>query len=87
VLKLLETRGELVAWRDPAPGAEPEWCDAEVMRRLRRRTLARARNEVAPVDAATLGRFLPAWHGVGGRAERGPDDRLMEAVLQLEGSR
>jgi hypothetical protein len=42
--------------RDPTARAEPEWCDAEVMRRLRRRTLARARDEIAPVDAATLGR-------------------------------
>ena len=83
VLRLLETAGTLVHGEIRPLGAEPEWCDAEVMRRLRRRTLARARDEIAPVDAATLGRFLPAWHGIG-EGLKGPD-RLMEAVLQLEG--
>jgi ATP-dependent helicase Lhr and Lhr-like helicase len=45
-------------------GAEREWCDPEVLRLLRRRSLARLRREVEPVDAAALGRFLPAWQGV-----------------------
>ncbi len=83
VLRLLETRGTLIHGEIRPMGSEPEWCDAEVMRRLRRRTLARARDEIAPVDAAALGRFLPAWHGIG-EGLKGPE-RLMEAVLQLEG--
>jgi ATP-dependent helicase Lhr and Lhr-like helicase len=83
VLRLLETRGELVRGEIRPLGSEPEWCDPEVLRRLRRRTLAKARHAVAPVDGATLGRFLPAWHGIG-EDIKGPD-RLMEAVLQLEG--
>jgi ATP-dependent Lhr-like helicase len=83
LLRLLETRGELVRGEIRPLGCEPEWCDPEVLRRLRRRTLARARDAVAPVDAATLGRFLPAWHGIG--EELSGPDRLMEAVLQLEG--
>jgi ATP-dependent Lhr-like helicase len=41
-----------------------EWCDVEVLRRLRSRSLAALRHEVEPVDAATLGRFLPAWQHV-----------------------
>lgn len=49
------------------PGAAgPEWCDSEVLRRLRRRSLAAARHEVEPVSTATLGRFLPDWHHLGG---------------------
>ncbi|ESQ12490.1 MAG: hypothetical protein N838_16725 [Thiohalocapsa sp. PB-PSB1] len=83
VLRLLETQGKLVYGEMRPLGSELEWCDAEVMRQLRRRTLARARDEVAPVDAATLGRFLPAWHGIG-EGLQGPD-RLLEAVVQLEG--
>ena len=83
VLRLLETRGTLVQGEIRPLGSGPEWCDAEVLRRLRRRTLARARDAVAPVDAATLGRFLPAWHGIG-EDLKGPE-RLLEAVLQLEG--
>lgn len=87
VLKLLETRGELVHGEIRPFGNEPEWCDAEVMRRLRRRTLARARDEVAPVDGATLGRFLPDWHGIGAESRQARDsrERLLEALLQLEG--
>jgi ATP-dependent helicase Lhr and Lhr-like helicase len=41
-----------------------EWCDAEVLRLLRRRCLARLRKEVEPVPPTALGRFLPAWHGI-----------------------
>ncbi len=41
-----------------------EWCDAEVLRLLRRRCLARLRKEVEPVPPDVLGRFLPAWHGI-----------------------
>ncbi|MFB1488589.1 MULTISPECIES: DNA glycosylase AlkZ-like family protein [unclassified Thiocapsa] len=83
VLGLLETRDELIRGEIRPLGSEPEWCDPEVLRRLRRRTLAKARDAVAPVDAATLGRFLPAWHGIGEEI-KGPD-RLMDALLQLEG--
>jgi ATP-dependent Lhr-like helicase len=42
-----------------------EWCDSEVLRRLRRRSLAAMRAEVEPVPASALARFLPAWQGVG----------------------
>ena len=49
------------------PGATgQEWCDSEVLRRLRSRSLAALRHEVEPVDTATYGRFLPAWQNVGG---------------------
>lgn len=68
VLQLLETRGLLVRGELRPQGSTPEWCDAEVLRQLRRRTLARARDAVAPVDATTFGRFLPAWHGIGTEA-------------------
>nr|WP_242519279.1 DEAD/DEAH box helicase [Halochromatium roseum] len=83
VLRLLESQGTLVYGEIRPNGSSPEWCDAEVMRQLRRRTLARARDQVAPVDGATLGRFLPAWHGIG-EGRKGPD-RLFEALIQLEG--
>ena len=41
-----------------------QWCDAEVLRLVRRRCLARLRKEVEPVPPEALGRFLPAWHGI-----------------------
>lgn len=54
-------------------GTGTEWCDAEVLRRLRRRSLARLRQEVEPVDPEALARFLPAWqHLTSGSATRAP---------------
>ena len=83
VLQGLAREGLLVQGEIRPGGAELDWCDAEVLRRLKRRTLARLRNEVAPVDAATLGMFLPEWHGLG-EGRQGPE-RLLEALTQLEG--
>ncbi len=60
-----------------------EWCDAEVLRRLRRRSLAAARKEVEPVEPAALGRFLPAWQSVGGRFRA--VDGVLSVVEQLAG--
>ncbi|KQZ70085.1 ATP-dependent helicase [Nocardioides sp. Root151] len=68
-------------------GSGDEWCDAEVLRRLRRRSLARLRKEVEPVDPEALGRFLPPWQHVTGRARgalRGVDG-VLAAVDQLAG--
>ena len=59
-------------------GSGAEWCDAEVLRRLRRRSLARLRHEVEPVEPATLGRFLPAWQHV--VPSTGPNTRGLRGV-------
>jgi ATP-dependent helicase Lhr and Lhr-like helicase len=64
-------------------GAAHEYTDPDVLRQLRRRSLARLRREVEPVDPRVLARFLPAWQGVGSGA--GGLGRLLEAVAQLEG--
>ncbi|MEU1429117.1 ATP-dependent helicase [Nocardia sp. NPDC005746] len=67
------------------PGAAgTEWCDSEVLRRLRRRSLAAARKEVEPVATAALGRFLPSWQHVGTGELRGVDG-VAAVVEQLAG--
>jgi ATP-dependent Lhr-like helicase len=73
-------------------GAEREWCDPEVLRLLRRRSLARLRREVEPVEQTALARFLPAWHGIASVGEARPSvsqqaalERLAEVVDQLTG--
>jgi ATP-dependent Lhr-like helicase len=58
-------RGELSPLGHDPRGAGMEYCDAPVLRRLRRASLARLRAEVEPVEPAALGRFLPSWHGIG----------------------
>jgi ATP-dependent Lhr-like helicase len=65
-------------------GVEREWCDAEVLRRLRRMSLAALRREVEPVDGAALARFLPAWQGAA--APGGGPDALVEAIARLQGA-
>ncbi|WP_305095329.1 ATP-dependent helicase [Prescottella sp. R16] len=66
------------------PGASgSEWCDTEVLRRLRRRSLAAAREGIEPVGTAALGRFLPDWQHVGGEL-RGVDG-VVTVVEQLAG--
>src|SRR5439155_16762439 len=91
-LARLLASGSLLRGEFRPGGSEREWCDPEVLRLLRRRSLARLRQEVEPVAPETLGRFLPAWHGV---AEVGTDlpalrgtaglERLAEVVDQLSG--
>ncbi len=67
------------------PGtAGGEWCDAQVLRRLRRRSLAAARHEVEPVSTAAFARFLPAWQHVGSGELRGVDG-VATVVEQLAG--
>jgi ATP-dependent Lhr-like helicase len=83
VLRWLESEGTVVHGEIRPGGSALDWCDAEVLRKLRRRTLARLRHEVAPVEARTLGRFLPDWHGIGCQAS-GPE-RVLEVIAQLEG--
>jgi ATP-dependent Lhr-like helicase len=77
-----------------------EWCDAGVLRRVRRRSLAALRKEVEPVEPDALARFLPSWQGVTAvhpgrltpsglhepRAGHGSVDRTFEAIEQLQGA-
>ncbi|HEY7047733.1 MAG TPA: ATP-dependent helicase, partial [Jatrophihabitantaceae bacterium] len=65
-------------------GVGIEWCDAEVLRLIRRRSLAALRREVEPVSSDALARFLPAWQNVTAQRLRGPDG-LLRVVEQLAG--
>ena len=79
LLHELERADALVRGELRPGGTEREWCDPEVLRRLRRASLAALRREVEPTEQAALGRFLPAWHGIGRRAS------LREALVPLQG--
>ena len=78
-LARLEQEGRLVRGELRPGGVEREWCDPDVLRRLRRATLARLRKEVEPVEQPALARFLPAWQGVDRKAT------LREALVPLQG--
>jgi ATP-dependent Lhr-like helicase len=83
VLEALAARERLQSGELDPRGSEREWCDPEVLRRLRQRTLAQLRREIEAVDAATFARFLAQWHGVGAP---GPSAARLRAALEtLEG--
>ncbi len=75
----LERTDELVRGELRPGGSEREWCDPDVLRRIRRATLAVLRREVEPAEQAAFGRFLPSWHGIGRR------QTLREALVPLQG--
>ena len=83
-LASLVAEGRLLRGEFRPGGADREFCDAEVLRRIRRRCLAALRQEVEPVPPEALARFLPAWQGVGGR-RRGVD-ALADVVAQVQGA-
>ncbi|MGI8870560.1 MAG: ATP-dependent helicase [Mycobacteriales bacterium] len=84
-LRALASSGRVVRGEFRPGGTGTEWCDAQVLRRLRNRSLARARGEVEAVPPETLARFLPAWQGAGPYAGRGID-ALARALEQLAGA-
>jgi ATP-dependent Lhr-like helicase len=94
-LERLLAAGSILRGEFRPDGAEREWCDPDVLRLLRRRSLARLRREVEPVDPGALARFLPGWHGAAPVAGPGSDpapfrgtaalERLAEVVDQLAG--
>jgi len=86
VLRELERDGQLVRGELRPGGSEREWCDPDVLRRLRRASLATLRKEVEPADQRTLARLLPAWQGVDASPPgSGGVDRLREILVPLQG--
>lgn len=82
-LKRLSATGRVGSGEFTPGGAGTEWCDAEVLRMLRRRSLAALRREIEPVPPRILAAFLPRWHQIGGNA-RGVD-ALAASIEQLQG--
>ena len=78
-LRELEREEKLVRGELRPGGVEREWCEPDVLRRLRRASLAALRREIEPTEQAALGRFLPHWHGIDRRAT------LREALIPLQG--
>ncbi|MEU8248532.1 DEAD/DEAH box helicase [Nonomuraea sp. NPDC048916] len=96
-LHRLAASGRVVNGEFRPGGRGEEWCDAGVLRMLRRRSLARLRKEVEPVAAETLALFTPAWHGItgpsgaprpvtGAAGSARAMDALVRSVEQLQGA-
>lgn len=83
-LTRLAAHGDVVAGEFRRARQGREYCHTEVLKILRRRSLAALRHEVESVSPEAVARFLPAWHGVGAKATG--VDRLLEVVFQLQGA-
>ncbi|HEX9481669.1 MAG TPA: DEAD/DEAH box helicase, partial [Solirubrobacteraceae bacterium] len=86
VLRELERDGAIVRGELRPGGTERDWCDVEVLRRLRRASLAALRKEIEPADQRRLAGFLPSWQGVDRHTRAGAGiDRLREVLVPLQG--
>jgi ATP-dependent Lhr-like helicase len=83
-LTRLAARGDVLAGEFRRAKEGREYCHPEVLKVLRRRSLAALRHEVESVSPEAVARFLPAWHGIGAKASG--VDRLLEVVFQLQGA-
>ena len=82
----LEQAGDVVRGELRPGGSTREWCDTEVLRRLRRASLAVLRKEIEPADQRALAAFLPSWQGVDRHPPAGAGiDRLREILVPLQG--
>jgi len=85
-LAALETAGDLLRGELRPGGTEREWCDPDVLRRIRRASLAVLRKEIEATDQRALAAFLPSWMGVDRHPAAGAGiDRLREMLVPLQG--
>jgi ATP-dependent helicase Lhr and Lhr-like helicase len=86
VLRELERAGDLVRGELRPGGVDRDWCDVEVLRRLRRASLAVLRKEIEPAEQRRLAAFQPSWQGVDRHRGAGAGiDRLREILVPLQG--
>ncbi len=84
VLQALQSSGKLLEGEFRPSGYHREWCDPEVLQQIRRKSLARLRSEIEPVEPHTLARFVARWQGVSApRSGLGP---LLDTVESLQGA-
>jgi ATP-dependent Lhr-like helicase len=85
-LAALEGRGDLLRGELRPGGSGREWCDPEVLRRIRRASLAVLRKEIEATDQRALAAFQPSWMGVDRYSPSGAGiDRLREMLVPLQG--
>ncbi|HET6169672.1 MAG TPA: hypothetical protein VFE01_05800, partial [Terracidiphilus sp.] len=87
-LRLLAHEGRVLEGGFRPGGLHHEWCDAEILRQIRRKSLAKLRREVEPVEQYTLARFLIHWQGLLSprRSSHAHLDTLLDAIESLQGA-
>lgn len=84
VLRRMHGAGKLLQGEFRPRGQHEEWCDPEILQQIRRKSLARLRREIEPVEQQIFARFAARWHGVTTR-RRGMD-ALLDTVETLQGA-
>jgi ATP-dependent Lhr-like helicase len=84
VLTSLNSQGKLLEGEFRPNGHHREWCDPEVLRQLRRKSLARLRREIEPVEQSTFVRFSTRWQGV--TVPRRGLNALLDTIEALQGA-
>jgi ATP-dependent Lhr-like helicase len=85
-LRQLAHEGRILEGGFRPGGLHREWCDAEILRQIRRKSLAKLRREVEPVEQHTLARFLTHWQGLLAPRRGTSLDALLDAVESLQGA-
>jgi ATP-dependent helicase Lhr and Lhr-like helicase len=83
-LQSLQSGGKLLEGEFRPSGYHREWCDPEVLQQIRRKSLARLRREIEPVEPHTLARFIERWQGV--TAPRSGLGALLDSIESLQGA-
>ena len=84
LLRELVLNGHLLEGGFRPAGLHREWCDAEVLRRIRRKSLAKLRKQIEPVEQPALARFTTQWQGV--MHKRRGLDALLDTIEVLQGA-
>jgi len=84
ILRSLNSQGKLLEGEFRPNGHHREWCDPEVLRQIRRKSLARLRREIEPVEQSTFVRFATRWQGV--TVPRRGMDALLDAIEAMQGA-
>jgi len=83
ILRLLHGQGKLLEGEFRPNGRHREWCDPDVLQQIRRKSLARLRREIEPVEQNTFARFAMRWQGV--TVPRKGLDALLDVVESMQG--
>ncbi len=87
-LRLVVSEGRVLEGGFRPGGLHREWCDAEILRQIRRKSLAKLRREVEPVEQHTLARLFTHWQGLltPRRSSHAHLDALLDAIENLQGA-
>jgi ATP-dependent Lhr-like helicase len=84
LLRALHGQGKLLEGEFRPDGRHREWCDPEILKKIRQKSLARLRREIEPVEQRTFARFAVRWHGVS--VPRRGVNALLDAIESLQGA-